>query len=101
MSDVKNNTTETEVCEACGTIVELGSVISPEDTVLELPFAGTDLAGVKSLAQKYIDAAKARYETVEVETTETTTETGTVLDLKLTFECAAEKIIFEMALSTI
>ena len=101
MSNVKNNTTETDVCEACGTIVELGSVIAVEDTVLELPFDGSDLAGVKLLAQRYIDAAKARYETVEVEISEATTETGFKVDLTLTFECAAEKIIFEMALSTI
>ena len=31
-----------DVCEACGTIVELGSVIAEDDTVLILPFMGED-----------------------------------------------------------
>ena len=52
MSEVQNNTCETDVCEACGTIVELGSVIAEDDTVLVLPFDGSDEAGVKALAKK-------------------------------------------------
>ena len=73
MSEDKN-TTESDVCEACGTIVELGSVIEAGDDVLVLPFEGADKAGVNKLAQKYVDAAKARFATVEVSLEETTTE---------------------------
>ena len=100
MSEDKNSN-ETDVCEACGTIVELGSVISEDDTVLVLPFDGTDEAGVIKLAQKYIDAAKARFETVEVSQATTATEQGFSCAVTLSFECTAEKLIFEMGLSAI
>jgi len=102
MSEEKNLSAEAaDVCEACGTIVELGSVIAEDDTVLVLPFEGTDEASVNKLAQKYIDAAKARFATVEVSQTLTTTEQGFACQLTLGFECTAEKLIFEMGLSTL
>lgn len=100
MSEDKN-TNETDVCEACGTIVELGSVIAEDDTVLVLPFEGADESGVKKLAQKYIDVAKARFESVEVSVEEATTEQGFSCKVTLAFECTAEKLIFEMGLSAI
>jgi len=100
MSEDKN-TTEADVCEACGTIVELGSVIEAGDDVLVLPFEGTDQAGVKKLAQKYIDAAKARFATVEASVEEKTTDKGFSCEVALKFECTAEKLIFEMGLSAI
>ena len=90
-----------DVCEACGTIVELGSVIAEDDTVLVLPFTGKDKASVEQLAQKYIDAAKARYTTVEVSTQENSDEIGVHIEVSLRFECTAEKLIFEMNLSSI
>lgn len=98
MTTDKNND---DVCEACGTIVELGSVINEDDTVLVLPFAGSDSAAVNELAKKYIDAAKGRFTTVEISQKETTTAEGVSLELSLAFECTAEKLIFEMGLSTI
>jgi len=102
MSEEKNLSVEAaDVCEACGTIVELGSVIAEDDTVLVLPFNGTDEAGVNKLAQKYIDAAKTRFETVEVKTENVATEQGFSCTVALTFECTAEKLIFEMGLSTL
>ncbi|MCG6202586.1 DUF406 family protein [Psychromonas antarctica] len=90
-----------DVCEACGTFVELGSVITEDDTLLVLPFSGTDKASVDRLAQKYIDAAKARFSTVEFSKNEQNTETGFDCELSLKFECTAEKLIYEMGLSTI
>ncbi len=90
-----------DVCEACGTIVELGSVITEDDTVLILPFTGADKASVEQLAQKYIDAAKARFATVEVTTQESHGADSVTLEVSLSFECTAEKLIFEMNLSTI
>ena len=100
MSEDKN-TTESDVCEACGTIVELGSVIEAGDDVLVLPFEGTDQAGVNKLAQKYVDAAKTRFETVVVKLAESKTEKGFSCEVTLEFECTAEKLIFEMGLSAI
>lgn len=100
MSEDKKSS-ENDVCEACGTIVELGSVITADDTVLVLPFEGTDQAGVNKLAQKYIDAAKARFASVEISQSAIATEQGFSIALTLQFECTAEKLIFEMGLSAI
>lgn len=96
-----NQTIENDVCEACGTIVELGSVIAENDTLLVLPFNGPDKASVDALADKYIQAAKARFATVEVNVD--FTEIGNAVESKvsLQFECTAEKLIFEMGLSAI
>tara|TARA_R110001583_G_scaffold10698_5_gene49125 strand:+ start:47430 stop:47732 length:303 start_codon:yes stop_codon:yes gene_type:complete len=96
-----NNTAEVDVCEACGTFVELGSVIEAGDTILVLPFDGVDEAGVNKLAQKYIDAAKARFEEVIVTQEHSTTEQGFSCKVTLEFDCTAEKLIFEMGLSAI
>ena len=92
---------EVDVCEACGSIVELGSVISDDDTVLTLPFSGGNKENVIQLAQKYIDAAKERFPEVIVKTEESSDAEGEHVNLTLTFDCTAEKIIFEMGLSAI
>jgi len=62
----KTQTQENDVCEACGTIVELGSVIREDDTQLVLPFSGPTKESVEALADKYIKAAKARFNTVDI-----------------------------------
>ena len=98
MSQDKNTN---EVSEACGTIVELGSVITEDDTLLLLPFAGADKISVEQMAQKYIDAAKMRFATVAVTTKETTQANTVTIEVSLQFECTAEKLIFEMSLSAI
>lgn len=90
-----------DVCEACGTIVELGSVISDDDTMLVLPFTGGDKASVEQLVKKYTDAAKERFPEVEVSTEESSDAEGEHIKLALTFDCTAEKLIFEMGLSAI
>lgn len=90
-----------DVCEACGTIVELGSVIAEDDNVLVLPFAGESKEAVAQLAQKYIDAAQARFPEVVVATEESSNGEGEQISLTLTFDCTAEKLIFEMGLSAI
>lgn len=92
----KNNSDETDVCEACGTIVELGSVITEDDTELLLPFSGDEEA-VALLVKKYSEAAKARFSTVEVNVE----KKNSGVELSLRFECTAEKLIFEMGLSSI
>lgn len=90
-----------DVCEACGTIVELGSVIAEDDNVLILPFAGGNKEAVAQLAQKYIDAAQQRFPEVVVTTQESSDADGEHIELKLTFDCTAEKLIFEMNMSAI
>lgn len=97
----ENSSQENDVCDACGTIVELGSVITEDDTVLILPFNGPDKASVEQLADKFISAAKMRFSTVEV--TVDFEEVDRIVHSKvaLQFECTAEKLIFEMNLSAI
>ncbi|MFT6927404.1 MAG: hypothetical protein ACJAZP_003037 [Psychromonas sp.] len=90
-----------DVCEACGSFVELGSVIAEGDTVLVLPFTGKDSDAVKALAKKYVDAAKTRFESVIVSEQETIAADGVTLEVSLNFDCTAEKLIFEMGLSAI
>ncbi|WP_236546641.1 DUF406 family protein [Psychromonas sp. L1A2] len=97
----KNQVQENEVCEACGTIVELGSVITEDDTQLVLPFSGPTKESVEALAEKYIKAAKARFETVEITVDYKEVESTIESEVTLQFECTAEKLIFEMGLSAI
>ena len=97
----KSQVQENEVCEACGTIVELGSVITEDDTQLVLPFSGPTKESVEALAEKYIKAAKARFETVEITVDYKEVESTIESKVTLQFECTAEKLIFEMGLSAI
>ena len=90
-----------DVCEACGSIVELGSVINDDDETLVLPFSGGDKASVEQLTQKYIDVAKARFPEVVVTKLASSDADGEHIQLTLEFDCTAEKLIFEMGLSTI
>lgn len=97
----ENSSQENDVCEACGTIVELGSVIAEDDTVLILPFSGPDQASVEAVSDKYIKAAQARFATVEVSVDFQTNGDAVESKVSLQFECTAEKLIFEMGLSSI
>ena len=99
--EIQSTTQEADVCEACGTIVELGSVIAEDDTVLVLPFAGPDKPSVEALADKYITAAKNRFETVEVSVVFEEVNNTVESKVSLQFECTAEKLIFEMGMSSI
>ena len=99
--EIQSTTQEADVCEACGTIVELGSVIAEDDTVLVLPFAGPDKSSVEALADKYITAAKNRFETVEVSVVFEEVNNTVESKVSLQFECTAEKLIFEMGMSSI
>ncbi len=98
---MSQNKNADDVCEACGTFVELGSVIAEDDTVLILPFNGADQESVDLLAKKYIDAATERFATVQVSKKEAAAESGVSCEVSLQFECTAEKLIFEMGLSAI
>ena len=99
--ETQSTTQETEVGEACGTIVELGSIIAENDNVLVLPFTGPDKSSVEALADKYITAAKNRFETVEVSVTFEEVNNTVESKVALQFDCTAEKLIFEMGMSAI
>jgi len=96
-----NQNTEADVCDACGTIVELGSVIVEDDTLLVLPFIGADQASVDTLTEKYISAAKQRFPEVVVSVEYQETAEQVEGKLSLQFECTAEKLIYEMNLSAL
>ncbi|MCE0557682.1 MULTISPECIES: DUF406 family protein [unclassified Motilimonas] len=94
MSIEKND----DVCEACGVLVELGSVIHEDDNVLSLPIAASDQAQARVLADKLISQAKDKYADCEIEEITQGLEAGVVLQLNIRFSCTAERLIFEMAL---
>ncbi len=98
----ENKSTETnDVCEACGSFVELGSVITEDDTIFVLPLEGSDPAGVKKMALKYVDAATKRFASVVISQKEALKGDIFHVEITFTFECTAEKLIFEMGLSAI
>ncbi|MCE2593494.1 YfcZ/YiiS family protein [Motilimonas cestriensis] len=94
MSIEKND----DVCEACGVLVELGSVIHEDDNVLSLPITASDQAQARVLADQLINQAKAKYADCEIEEITEGLEAGVALQLNIRFSCTAERLIFEMAL---
>jgi len=97
----QKNNQENDICEACGTFVELGSVITEDDTLLILPFSGPDKTSVEQLGDKYIQAAQTRFPEVVVSVDYKEIEYAIESKVSLKFECTAEKLIYEMGLSSI
>ncbi|MCE2570222.1 DUF406 family protein [Motilimonas eburnea] len=87
-----------DVCEACGVLVELGSVIHEDDNVLALPISAPSLEQAQSLAQEYTQRAKEKYPDCEAEQVTQGLDAGIALVLNLRFSCTAERLIFEMSL---
>ena len=69
-----------EVCEACGCLAEVGTIIHEGDDVVVIPVEGDDEAD--ALAQ--------------VSSELHTVDGGVVLNTTLQFTCTAEKMFFEM-----
>lgn len=95
---MSNEINNDDVCDACGVMVELGSVIHEDDCVLTLPISSPDEAAAKALAGTYITQAKAKFADCEVSEKTEPQGDGILLTLSLTFSCTAERLIFEMSL---
>ncbi|MBW3530096.1 DUF406 family protein [Shewanella sp. NKUCC06_TVS] len=81
--------TVNDTCTDCGSFVDIGAVIDEHDTLLTLNFVGDSAqADAESMATR----AQTRFAEVQ---TEFVTKTGGV-DLLLTFNVSAEKMIFQL-----
>ncbi len=87
-----------EVCDSCGVVAELGSVIREEENVLILPLTGKDKCEVRAMAEKYVQTANAQFADCVATEVITSGENTVGLELSLTFSCTAEKLIYEMGL---
>ncbi|ADN76428.1 conserved hypothetical protein [Ferrimonas balearica DSM 9799] len=89
--------TQDLITECCGAYMDVGAVISEEDTVLSLPITAASEADARAEFEKLEAAAKARFADVQTDA-QWQQETGT-LQARLVFSCAAERLIFEMQLN--
>lgn len=81
--------TVNDTCTDCGSFVDIGAVIDEHDTLLTLNFVGDSAqADAESIATR----AQTRFAEVQ---TEFVTKTEGV-DLLLTFNVSAEKMIFQL-----
>lgn len=81
--------TVNDTCTDCGSFVDIGTVIDEHDTLLTLNFVGDSAqADAESMATR----AQTRFAEVQ---TEFVTKTEGV-DLLLTFNVSAEKMIFQL-----
>ncbi|EGT3626596.1 YfcZ/YiiS family protein [Shewanella sp. NKUCC05_KAH] len=81
--------TVNDTCTDCGSFVDIGAVIDEHDTLLTLNFVGDSAqADAESMATR----AQTRFAEVQ---TEFVTKTEGV-DLLLTFNVSAEKMIFQL-----
>ncbi|QYK03487.1 DUF406 family protein [Shewanella zhangzhouensis] len=78
-----------DTCTDCGSFVDIGAVIAAEDTELTLEFSGD---GADAKAQHLCDLAVKRFANVTVQID--STEVG--VRLRITFDVAAEKMIFQL-----
>ena len=85
-----------EVCEACGCLAEVGTIIRDGDDIVVIPVEGDNEADARARQERYIDVAKQACPDVLVSSELQTVEGGVVLNTTLQFTCTAEKMIFEM-----
>ncbi|MCL2919307.1 DUF406 family protein [Shewanella litorisediminis] len=91
MKAIKTNQSSSvnDTCTDCGSFVDIGAVIGEEDTVLTLELSGED-ADVR--AQYLLDLAVTRFGDV----TGQIDPTDAGFRLRLNFDVAAEKMIFQL-----
>ena len=85
-----------EVCEACGCLAEVGTIIRDGDDVVSIPVEGDTEAEAQALQARYVDVARQVCADVQITSELQTVEDGVVLNTVLQFTCTAEKMIFEM-----
>lgn len=88
--------TNDEVCEACGVIAEVGTIIHEGDDVVVIPVEGDNETDAAERQARYVAVAKEVCADVQVSSELQQVEDGVVLNTTLQFTCTAEKMIFEM-----
>ncbi len=89
--------TQDLITDCCGAYMDVGAVISEEDTVLTLPIEASSEADARAEFEGLVAAAKGRF--ADVKSDALWQEDKHTLQGKLVFSCAAERLIFEMQLS--
>ncbi|WP_372872820.1 DUF406 family protein [Shewanella sp.] len=83
------NPSVNDTCTDCGSYMDIGAVISADDIHMSVTFSGEcALEQARALQQKAIK----RFAAVQTDIS----EIGHDVELKLTFDVAAEKMIFQM-----
>ncbi|WP_024872102.1 YfcZ/YiiS family protein [Tolumonas lignilytica] len=85
-----------EVCEACGCLAEVGTIIRDGDDIVVIPVEGDDEADARARQERYVEVAKQACPDVLVSSELQTVANGVILNTTLQFTCTAEKMIFEM-----
>lgn len=85
-----------EVCEACGCLAEVGTIIREGDDVVTVPVEGSDEADARARQARYLEIAKMACPDVKMQDELTQVGSGVVLNTVFEFTCTAEKMIFEL-----
>ncbi len=88
--------TNDDICEACGVLAEVGTIIKDGDDVVVIPVEGDNEADARARQERYIEIAKQACADVQVNSELQQAAEGVVLNTTLKFTCTAEKMIFEM-----
>ncbi|MDD1793455.1 YfcZ/YiiS family protein [Enterovibrio makurazakiensis] len=87
---------EIQVCDACGVTAEMGYVISEGDDVAEVEIFATNKAAALAEFGAYLALAKEVNDAVIHDLDEEAEFSHNPLNVRLKFECSAEKLIFEL-----
>ncbi|ATF08665.1 DUF406 family protein [Candidatus Enterovibrio altilux] len=90
------NHKEYQVCDACGVAVEIGYVISEGDDVADVEIFASNKTAAIAKFHDYLALAKQVNAYVIHDFDEATDFAFNRLQVKLKFECSAEKLIFEL-----
>lgn len=85
-----------EVCEACGCLAEVGTIIREGDDTVVVPVEGDNEADARARQARYLEVAKMACPDVKMSEELIQQSSGVVLQTVFQFTCTAEKMIFEM-----
>lgn len=92
---MSNEHKDTDVCEACGCVAEIGYVIGEGDIVATVTISAENAQQRQARLDEYLNIARSINDKVTVEVSPNA-ENSNEITAKLQFEVTAEKIIFEL-----
>ncbi len=86
-----------ELCEACGSFAEIGSLIKEGEEILNLALTNVTEAEMQAQIDSLVSDATARFgDSFKYTVVPTPAEEGVAATLSMEFSCTAERLIFEM-----
>lgn len=85
-----------DICDSCGSMAEIGTIIGEGDEVMELVIEAAAEADARAKLAAYEALAKQVTAEAEVSSELSQGADGVILKARLQFTCTAEKLIFEM-----